>query len=168
MKIKLVQPGWETFSDLLGFTLFKDGVSVEDVSPAEAARLASIVSIETLDGKNPSPAQMILDTWSGPMAIATTGTADSVVAPAVVAKVWVEADLAAVADKSGIKGLREIADPLGVKANSIPDLIAKIVAATKPAQVPDPAAADPVVAPVADAVATDAAAPGSDATAAAA
>jgi hypothetical protein len=133
MRIKIVQPGWETYSDLLGFTLFKDGVSVEEVSPAEAARLASIVAIETLDGKNPSPAQMILDTWSGPMAVATTATADT--APAQPpAKAWTQDELAALADKSGIKGLREIGDPLGVKGTSIPDLIGKILAATKPVE----------------------------------
>lgn len=130
MKIKLVQPGWETFSDYLGYTLFKDGTSVEEVSPAEAARLASIVSIETLDGKNPSPAQKILDNWSAPMAVATTQTADTAAAPAV-HKSWTASELEAIADEKGIKGLREIGDALGVKGTGIADLVAKIVDATK-------------------------------------
>ena len=130
MKIKLVEPGWETFSDYLGFVLFKDGESVEDVSPAEAARLASIVRIETLEGRNPSPAQMILDNWSGPMSVATTDTADAakVAAPA---KSWTKEKLSAIADEKGIKGLREIGDDLGLKGTGIADLIAKIVEATK-------------------------------------
>lgn len=149
MHIKLVQPGWETFSDYLGFTLFKDGVSVEQVSPAEAARLASIVGIETMDGKNPSPAQMILDTWSAPMAISTTETADT--APKAPGKVWTTEELSAIGDEKGIKGLREIGDSLGIKGTGIADLIAKIVEATKAAPAAD--------APAADAPAANAAAP---------
>ena len=129
MKIKLVEPGWETFSDYLGFVLFKDGESVEDVSPAEAARLASIVRIETLEGRNPSPAQMILDNWSGPMIVATTDTADA--AKAAPAKSWTQEELSAIADEKGIKGLREIGDDLGLKGAGIADLIAKIAEATK-------------------------------------
>ena len=133
MKIKIVEPGWETFSEYLGFTLFKDGESVEDVSPAEAARLASIVRIETLEGRNPSPAQMILDNWSGPMIVATTDTADAakVALLAAPAKSWTQEELSAIADEKGIKGLREIGDGLGLKGTGIADLIAKIVEATK-------------------------------------
>lgn len=130
MKIKIVEPGWETFSEYLGFTLFKDGESVEDVSPAEAARLASIVRIETLEGRNPSPAQMILDNWSGPMIVATTDTADAA-SPAAPVKSWTQEELSAIADEKGIKGLREIGDDLGLKGTGIADLIAKIVEATK-------------------------------------
>ncbi len=141
MKIKLVEPGWETFSDYLGFVLFKDGESVEDVSPAEAARLASIVRIETLEGRNPSPAQMILDNWSGPMIVATTDTADAAKAPAPV-KSWTQEELSAIADEKGIKGLREIGDALGVKGTGISDMISKIVEATKGAAAAEPAKAD--------------------------
>lgn len=133
MKIKLVEPGWEGYSDYLGPVLFKDGVSVDDVSQAEASRLASIVGIETLEGKNPSPAQMILDSWSGPMTVATLATADKL--PVAPGKSWTEAELAALGDEKGIKGLRAVGDPLGVKGTSIPDLIAKIVAATKQPEV---------------------------------
>lgn len=132
MKIKIVEPGWETFSEYLGFTLFKDGESVEDVSPAEAARLASIVRIETLEGRNPSPAQMILDNWSGPMIVATTDTADAA-SPAAPTKSWTQEELSAIADEKGIKGLREISDPLNIKGTGIADLIARIVEATKAA-----------------------------------
>ena len=144
MKIKLVEPGWETFSDYLGFVLFQNGESVEDVSPAEAARLASIVRIETLEGRNPSPAQMILDSWSGPMIVATTDTADATKAAsqAAPAKSWTQEELSAIADEKGIKGLREIGDALGVKGTGISDMISKIVEATKGAAAAEPAKAD--------------------------
>lgn len=138
MHIKLVEPGWETFSDYLGFTLFQDGVSVEQVSPNEAARLASIVRIETLDGHNPSPAQKILDNWSAPMGVATSLTADQLPqGPIVAGKSWTVDELSAVADEKGIKGLREIADPLNIKGTGIADLIARIVEVTKAQVAPD-------------------------------
>lgn len=136
MKIKLIEPGWASLTGMFGVVEFVDGVSVHEVSQAEASRLASIVQIETLDGVNPSPAQQILDSWSGPMASATSDTAD--VAPATVAagKVWTAVELEGIADKDGIKGLREIAEPIGARGNSIAELIGKIVAAnpkTEPA-----------------------------------
>lgn len=40
-------------------------------------------------------------------------------------------ELEAIADEKGISGLREIGNELGVKSNSIEDLIGKILAAQK-------------------------------------
>jgi hypothetical protein len=44
-------------------------------------------------------------------------------------KVWTRAELEAVADKDGIKGLRDVATPMGVKGVAIPKLIDDILAA---------------------------------------
>lgn len=137
MKIKLIESGWISFTGMLGVVEFADGVSVQDVSHAEASRLASIVQVETLDGVNPSPAQQILDAWTGDMGNATTDTADKTPAvPAAVGKSWTSAELEELADKSGIKGLREVAEPLGLRGNSIVELIAKVVAATATSEAP--------------------------------
>ena len=131
MKIKLIESGWIGFTGMLGVVEFVDGESVNDVSHAEASRLASIVQIETLDGTNPSPAQQILDAWTGNMGNATSDTADTApAAPVAAGKSWTTAELEELADKDGIKGLREIAEPLGLRGNSIVELIAKVVAAT--------------------------------------
>lgn len=42
-------------------------------------------------------------------------------------KFWTQAELEAIADASGIKGLRDIADPLGIKGQSINGLIAELI-----------------------------------------
>lgn len=149
MKIKLTDAGWANLTGFFGAVEFIDGVSVNDVSHAEAARMASLVQLECVDtGSNPSPAQQILDTWASPMALATTPTEpENAVAgtPTAGAKVWTHDELAAIADTKGIKGLREIAEPLGLRDNKTADLIVKILAANpvapaEPAETTEPAA----------------------------
>lgn len=49
--------------------------------------------------------------------------------PEEAARVWTRDELEAVADKDGIKGLRDIATPMGVRNTSIPGLIDEILAA---------------------------------------
>jgi hypothetical protein len=126
MKIKITQPGWAGYTGDLGAFAFVDGVSVEDVGRADAAFLAGIVSIEDVaDGKNPSMSQRIIDNYGNEAVV------EPVVAkaePAAIAGMSKES-LEAVADADGIKGLREISDPMGLKANSIHELIEKILAA---------------------------------------
>lgn len=127
MKLKITEPGWETHTGLFGIVEFVDGVSVGEVSSAEARHLSALIRMETVEGKDPSVAQEILDGYSAPMANATTATAD--VAPVVEILERYEArQLESIADKSGIKGLRVIGDKLGVKGQSIAELIGKILA----------------------------------------
>ena len=144
MKIKITEPGWASFSENFGGVDFVDGVSVDDVSPAEARYLSSLIRVETLEGKNPSPAQVLIDNRHAgigrPPVTETpfTPPAEPQKEPEDVAdkdKVWTQAQLEAVADEKGIKGIRAIAEPLGLKDNSITDLIAKILSsqAQKPA-----------------------------------
>lgn len=144
MKIQLIEPGYESFNGHFGVIEFADGVSVNEVSPLEAERLGSLVRVQTLDGKDPSAAQKILDTYSNPMELATTPVGEP---EAVVASVSYTAEqLAVVADEGGIKAIRAIAEPLGMKGTSIAELIGKILAASA---APAPAAAEaPVEAPV--------------------
>lgn len=49
MRIKITQPGWETYSSDLGCTQFKDGVSLAEVSRAEALRLGAFISVIEID-----------------------------------------------------------------------------------------------------------------------
>lgn len=49
MRIKITQPGWETYSHDLGCTMFKDGVSQADVSRHEALRLGAFISVVEID-----------------------------------------------------------------------------------------------------------------------
>lgn len=137
MKLKIVEPGWATFTGQLGWTDFENAVSVNEVSRAEAQHLAAIVQIEEINvatgestGKSPSAAQVILDTHGKQAASATLPTADQ--SPSVVAvpsKVYTADELGKLADDSGIKGVRVVADPLGVKGTSIAELIGKVLQA---------------------------------------
>lgn len=152
MKIKLTGAGYEGYTGHFGVVEFVDGVSVEDVSDIEAQRLASIVPIETLEGRNPSPAQVILDTYSQPLEHATLQTSQESGVSDAPAVGYTAEELAAIADKGGIKALRAIGEPLGLRGNSITDLMGKILAAAgKGTQAPAP-----VVEPVADAPVADA------------
>lgn len=143
MKIKIVQQGWEKFTGTFGVVEFVDGVSVNDVSRTEAQCLAAAVSIVNLEGKDPSAAQAIIDTNPTPAKVASILTEDLVEKPPAVT--YTADQLAEIADKSGIKGLRAIADPLNLRGNSIAELIGKIlrVAGAKPEGVPTPVEAQP-------------------------
>lgn len=127
MKIKITQAGWAGYNGHLGSVEFADGVSVDDVSRGDAAFLAGIVSIEDVKtGENPSDTQRILNEYGNQARVET------VVAPTAPAKPELthsKESLEAVADSSGIKGVREIADSFNVKGNSIAELIEKTLQA---------------------------------------
>lgn len=143
MKLHLTQPGYETFTGQMGTVFFENGLSVADVKPIDAVRMAAQFLCEWEDGTTASVAQSILDHAHATVAsIPVEQNADQALAAqaaeaaalaalsteAKSGKVYTENELAAVADKSGIKGLRAIADPLGVKGNAIADLIKAILA----------------------------------------
>jgi len=128
MKIKIIEPGWAGFTGDFGMVEFVDGVSVDDVSRVQAASLAGLIGIETLEGVNPSASQVLLDAHHTAAKVTTlVNIPDAPVAPAA-EKVWTQDELAALADKGGIKAVREIAEPMGLKDNSINELMAKILA----------------------------------------
>lgn len=130
MKIQLTEPGYEQFTGHFGVVEFLDGTSVGDVSQGEAALLASLVQVRTIDGVNPSPAQAILDSYGDQLAAATQPTvAELPPEPVAERRAYTMEELAEAADKGGIKAVRAIADPLGIKGQSIAEIIGKIVAA---------------------------------------
>lgn len=128
MKIRITEPGWAGYTGLLGAVEFIDGVSADEVSRADASQLSAIVAVENVaTGKSPSAAQMILDNYGLEAAVVSDVTgADA--APVPVSPVaHTKESLEGVADKSGIKGLRDIAEPLGVRGTAITELIEKIL-----------------------------------------
>lgn len=129
MKIKITQSGWAGYTGDLGMVAFLDGVSVEDVSRADAAFLAGIVSIEAEDGSNPSMSQRIVNVYAN-----EANVEHVVVKSSPIVHAHTKQSLEAIADASGIKGVREISDPLGIKANAIVELIEKILSAQTDAQ----------------------------------
>ncbi len=126
MKIKITQAGWAGYTGLLGMVEFADGVSVDECSRADAAHIGGIVSIEDVEtGRNPSAAQLIVDSGliEAPVEVVVAPASDALAATQVHSKESLEL----VADARGIKGVREIGDELGLKGNSISELIEKIL-----------------------------------------
>lgn len=158
MKLKLVEAGYEKFTGHFGHVYFEDGVSVDDVSQADARLFASITTVEvvgegTIAGDNERyqgsmdiPAVTVTYPTLADLQRAEAAAVHTLMSPAegqepvaeVTAKVWTVEELEEVADKKGIAGLREIADPMGVRARGINELIGEIIAKQTP---PAPAAA---------------------------
>lgn len=125
MKIKITQTGWAGYTGHLGQVEFADGISIDDVSRADAAQLSAIVLIEDVaTGKNPSDAQRIVDSYSDQAKVETPLVAETTVQ---LVSEYDQAQLEAIADASGIKGVREIADRFDIKGTSITDLITRIL-----------------------------------------
>lgn len=156
MKLRLTQPGFSHYTGQMGVIQFEDGLSTMDVLPIDAIRMAAVMLCLWEDGSSPSIAQSILDNadTAAPMldAVQPSPASESAPAPESTtdakpecqldtqsgtqsdqqseppAATYTEDQLAAIADKEGIKGLRVIGDALGIKANSIKDMIAAILA----------------------------------------
>jgi hypothetical protein len=129
VKIKIIQAGWLTYTGVLCNVNFVEGIA-EDAHPLDASRIANIIQIETEDGKNPSASQQVIDSHSTKMSqeMQRDEKFDRVTkepAPAVV--IHSREELEKIASAKGITGLREIANPLGVRSTSIPGLIESII-----------------------------------------
>lgn len=166
MKLKIISPEFSHYTGHFGTVLFQDGVSVGDVSSAEARVIAAITTVvdaetgarvgdvelwstsqtKTAEVYNyPTVAQRkAMQASSGAPAPQTAVAAVVAAAASVAAVVHTVESLSAVADAKGIKGLREIGDTFGVKANTTAKLIDAILAAQNKANVKPPVL-DPVV-----------------------
>lgn len=136
MKLRLKEPGFETYSGQMGVMDFKDGLSIKDVLVIDAVKLSCVMYVEWEDGTSPSVAQSILDNAETPAPIVGDGRPSKPIVEAKVAPAkvildtkYTEAQLGAIADKDGIGGLRVIADGLNVKGKSIKELIDGILKA---------------------------------------
>lgn len=138
MKLRLTASGFETFEGQMGVLFFEQGLSTSDVHPNEARRIAAVIGAEWEDGSpanigaiyalnanTAAPTQEQMDAEKG----ASAQDAENASAVQAAAAVYTEDQLATVADKKGIAGLREIAEPLGIKAQSIRALIDGILKA---------------------------------------
>lgn len=144
MKIRILDPGFAGYNGLFGSVEFVDGLS-EEISGAEAARLASFLHVETEEGKNPSITQHMVETRD--QNLADLGQAPAPVVPAPVVPVKPESGSApesAPVDKSalsyefteeqidelvktqGIAGLRAFSDQYGVNGRSIAAIVKEL------------------------------------------
>lgn len=128
MKLKLTAVGYENFTGLFGTIEYVDGVSVSDVMPQTAKRVACVISVEWEDGTKVGVADALIANQNTPAPDETATIVPPVPeAPVVNTVAWTEEELGAVADEKGIAGLREIAEPHGIKGNSIAGLIKGII-----------------------------------------
>lgn len=137
MKLRLTQPGWENYSGQMGVIQFENGVSVGGVLDIDAVRVSAVMLCEWEDGSTASVSQRLLEQSDTPAPDLEKAKADDVakVAAAQPKKEkpkFTEAELEKIADEKGITGLREVAEPFGIKSNSIRGLIdALLKAATE-------------------------------------
>lgn len=153
MKIRILDQGFANMTGLLGTVEFVDGVSVDEVSKAEAARLGTILSIECVEsGVNPSITQQMVDlhhknTEEMGLVFAniTQGSIAPEVAadqPEVVAQIepltpvrstvlsydYTEDQLDTLVKSQSIAGLRAFAEQYDVNDRSVAGLIQKLMA----------------------------------------
>lgn len=135
MKLKITEKGWGGYTGFLGQVEFVDGVSVADVGPGQAQMLGAIVRCEGVeDGINPSISEKMAtmkarDAKNNEVAKrkerearkAKPGEIKIDLTP------YSKEVLEKIADEKGIKGVREIADQVGVVSKSVEDLIEKIL-----------------------------------------
>jgi hypothetical protein len=137
MKLRLTQPGWESYSGQMGVIQFKDGMSEGDVLEIDAVRVSAVLLCEWENGATSSVTRRLVEEANTPAPdLETQRAADLAKVTAAQPKKekprFTEAELEAIADKKGITGLREAAEPFGIKSNSIRGLIdAMLKAATE-------------------------------------
>lgn len=138
MKLRITQKHYETYTGQMGITFFENGLSVTDVINSVAGRMAAVMQCEWEDGSPANVGHIYLNNlhMEAPVEGQRQPHAEAPLAPlaaqgvaAIIPKAYTEEQLGEIADKSGISGLREIADPMGLKSNSIGGLIQAIMAA---------------------------------------
>lgn len=150
MKIRITDPGFAGFNGHLGTAFFVDGVC-DDVSPQEAERMASILSFEEVDtGLNPSVTQRMVDLVNknaDEMGINSNAVlvksmqplptpAPVEVRPEQIAQLptltgltydYTKEQLAELADKEGIAGIRAFASVYGINGRSLNGIIKELL-----------------------------------------
>jgi Sec-independent protein translocase protein TatA len=145
-RLKIIEKGWETYTGFMSMVSFVDGVSVDPVPQHMADRItASVQTVEIDEDGGEIQAGAAARLVGGatlsaeivePLAVATAeeiaaerAEAKASADKAPVEKFYTAAELEVVADDRGIKGLREIAAPWGVRGRAIPELIREIMQA---------------------------------------
>lgn len=140
MKLRLTQPGFENYNGQMGVNYFEAGLSLGDVMNIDAVRISAAMVCEWEDGSSPSIAQSILDNANTPAPVLVSGadgqhdkdavtqlSAASIQSDVPKTSQYSFEQLSTIADAQGIKGLRAIAEPLGIRSNSIKELIDAIL-----------------------------------------
>lgn len=153
-RLKIVEPAFLGYSGPLGEEMFENGVSVHPVSYLVAQRLGSVMQLVDAADETTfvSPIEEMRRLRSVPannvqvLAVGSGVLVEGELVPA--SSRYTRADLEEIADKRGLTGLREIANPMGVGARAINDLIERILETQ--ASVDAPTASPPPETPVSE------------------
>lgn len=135
-RLKIVEKGWETFSDYFGGYKFTNGLSDEAVPTADAQRLGSWIRMVGVDDESQvgeGVVQVALTETKADVVVAAADKEPETVSVEQAAEAAVEVtkytreELEALADQGGIAALRQIGDKIGVKGRGIPELIREII-----------------------------------------
>lgn len=131
MKLRMIDPAWAGFTGQMGEYEFVDGLSVDDIPDRAAQRLSAQFQMEYEDGSSSNPAQELINMrqMSVDDGVQLQNQNDTSISKAMAPKVWTRAELEDIADMKGIAGIREIADPMGLRSNAVAKLIAAILQA---------------------------------------
>jgi len=133
MKIRIVEPGWKTFTGEFGSLMFENGVAESD-SKIAIDRVSSIVAVKEVlkDGKSGfgvSPTNAMI--YDRDMPLPSLEKPEPAKSKVRARAKYSRKQLEKIADEKGIEGLREVAKEFSdVKDRSVPRLIDKILAAS--------------------------------------
>jgi hypothetical protein len=135
-KIRLRDPAYKYFNGDMGGVEFENGETKDHVSQRDIDRLGCILAIDIFDGTAMAINDSLIRDHSKKAVVvkaSTRGTADEKEAEMeesrgrgvakAPAKILSHEEVEAIADRKGIQGLREIAEPLNVRGRSIGDLV---------------------------------------------
>lgn len=134
-RLRITEPGWDSYTGPLGGVMFTNGLSDDLVDATTARRLGSIIRIDMVDSGVQAGAASDLQRHAEVKApvLPESPTYDATQAQAATKEPakpkYTREQLEEVADKNGIAGLREIAEPMGIKGRGIAELISEILAA---------------------------------------
>jgi hypothetical protein len=139
-RIRLIEPGWETYTGHLIGWEFVNGLSALPVPPVMAQQIGTALRVEAVDdGAQVGAGVTMQDNLHRGAEVtpelprqsdeAMNAPTEPVAEPTPTPKsvtFYSRAELEAIADRSGITGLRQIADTLGVRGRGIVELIREI------------------------------------------
>jgi hypothetical protein len=139
-RVKIVQPGFETYNGIIEGAQFNEGSSIESLSQFSAERIGAFMKVVNADNEDEPLGlgyRMANAKGSGvePRAplerIVRTKTGKTKEAPKkskLISYEFTKDELELVADKDGIQGLRKVADQYEVRGRSISEIISSLMA----------------------------------------
>lgn len=147
MKVRITEPALSTYTGMLYQISFTNGVSDRELSSQEVSLIGAAMRVESVEGGQVGASVDLINAKSMTVARAVEKNAEVAKdvnqaaqlestqpntveqAQATPTERYTHDQLAEIADKSGIAGLREVGAKFGIKGRSINELIQEIMAA---------------------------------------